>query len=218
MIDHTSQKVYQTIPEILRSLKHLKATLYPFNTLKDSPQNPLLSNFPTPIEHLPPVHPQSPSYDPHHVPRGATTHRFSRQLFVTFKTQRCNFLAWSMQPSRNVFRADRVVSSTRRERDGGWLENGKEEEGTQGWVARASTVGRKGVGGGRNGMVRIVRGDRGSGERAKRDGGPPLGTVLAGLRESRRGLCVRRSNARWLNPRKKLEAQSCSAVQPTTVV
>lgn len=40
-----------------------------------------------------------------------------------------------------------------------------------------------------------------------------LGTVSAGLRESRRGLCVRRSDARWLNPRKKLEAQSCSAME-----
>lgn len=35
--------------------------------------------------------------------------------FVTFKTQACNFLAWSMQPTRNVFRADRASSYRRLE-------------------------------------------------------------------------------------------------------
>ena len=117
---------------------------------------------------------------------------------VTFKTQPCNFLAWwSMQPTRNVFRADRASSYRRLEEKERRL-RGEGRETEKGW----------------NGMVGAGRGGGGYGGGGTRRRAT-LGTVSAGLRESRRGLCVRRSDARWLNPRKKLEAQSCSAVRPT---
>lgn len=137
------------------------------------------------------------------VRRRGSVDRFSTPMpppplrSVTFKTQPCNFLAWwSMQPTRNVFRADRASSYRRLEEK----ERRLQGEGERRKRAEMAWSGR-GEGGGYGGG--------GTRRRAT------LGTVSAGLRESRRGLCVRRSDARWLNPRKKLEAQSCSAVRPT---
>lgn len=56
------------------------------------------------------------------VRRRGSVDRFSTPMpppplrSVTFKTQPCNFLAWwSMQPTRNVFRADRASSYRRLE-------------------------------------------------------------------------------------------------------